>query len=77
MNKLVKMMTKVFLISMIYAALIGGVVWLISLASSVVWTVLLSLALSYLVLMSIVALLNNDRIWNWLESNKRGEEDDI
>lgn len=70
MNKLIKMTTKVFLISIIYAALIGGVVWLISLTSSVVWTVLLSLALSYLVLMSIVVLLNNDKVWNWLNGER-------
>lgn len=78
MNKLLKMMTKLFLISIVYAALIGGVIWLISLTGSVVWTVLLSLALSYLVLMSIVMLLNNDRIWNWLNrENKRGKENDF
>lgn len=71
---MIKMLTKVFLIGVIYGVILIVFCFLISLLESLFWAIILGLVMIYLIILSIGLLINNNRIYNWLIG---GEENDI
>lgn len=63
---MIKMLTKAFLIGVIYAIIFIGVLLLLSLLDSIILMICAGLIITYLIIISLEVLINNDKIWKWL-----------
>ena len=69
---MIKMLTKAFLIGVIYAIIFIGVLLLLSLLDSIILMICVRLIITYLTIISLEVLMNNDKIWKWI---MKGVED--
>ena len=69
---MIKMLTKVFLIGVIYAIILIGVLLLLTLLDSIILMICAGLIITYLIVISLEVLMNNDKIWKWI---MKGVED--
>ena len=72
---MIKMLTKAFLIGVIYTIIFIGTLLLLSLLDSIILMICAGLIITYLIIISLEVLMNNDKIWKWLM--KGVEDDDI
>ena len=74
-SRMIKMLTKVFLIGAIYAIILIGVLLLLSLLDSIILMICVGLIITYLTIISLEILINNDKIYKWIM--KGVEDNDI
>ena len=71
-SRMIKMLTKVFLIGVIYTVIFIGTLLLLSLLDSIILMICAGLIITYLTIISLEILINNDKIWKWI---MKGVED--
>lgn len=72
---MIKMLTKAFLIGVIYTIIFIGTLLLLSLLDSIILMICAGLIITYLTIISLEVLMNNDKIWKWIM--KGIEDNDI
>ena len=63
---MIKMLTKAFLIGVIYAIIFIGILLLLSLLDSIILMICAGLIMTYSTIISLEVLINDDNIWKWL-----------
>ena len=71
-SRMIKMLTKAFLIGVIYAIIFIGILLLLSLLDSIILMICAGLVITYLTIISLEVLMSNDKIWKWI---MKGVED--